>query len=83
MSYHNVDNKFTFVTEISYNLGKDLVMRYNYIQYKSNPLYNSFSLFCEENSDKIINLDDVTKFVQLGNIYSNKKYIFYLTNRLA
>lgn len=69
MTNNNRSNKFTFITEVAYDLGKELINDYNYKQYvKNKTIYNSFSLFKDENPDKIINDSDVTKVVLLGNI---------------
>lgn len=71
ISNNHRTNSFTLFTNIAYDLGKDLVNRYNYINYSlESSKYDSFSEFKKVNTDspKIMSTDDATYFVELGSI---------------
>lgn len=49
-------NKLNFMTEVTYDIGKELVQRYNYLEYLNSKLQcDSFNIFKEKNKDKQLN----------------------------
>jgi hypothetical protein len=69
ISHNTFCNKFTQFTDVSYDLGRELISKYNYQLYL---LHNdnkiTFSQFILNNATIIINCDDPTKIVGLGSI---------------
>jgi len=67
---NNLHNDFTHLTNVSYELGKQIVNTYNYNLYLlNNKTEIKFSLFILNNSTKIIKSDNHTKMVALGSIF--------------
>lgn len=70
ISNNNRANKFNYFTEVSFDLGQDLINYYNYKQYN---IYNkeknfSFSLFKTNYSDKLVDSKNPTLSVILGSV---------------
>jgi len=62
---NNLHNKFIYLTDVSFELGKQIVNIYNYYLLNSNKEIQ-FSLFIFNNPTKIIKYDDLIKLVILG-----------------
>ena len=64
---NNLNNKFTFLTDVSYDLGQQVINTYNYNLYLANNNKEiKFNEFILNNPTKIIKSDDSTNLVLIG-----------------
>jgi hypothetical protein len=71
ISNNNIYNKSTNFTDVAYDLGKELINKYNYKLYllhSNKEQNNTFSQFMLKNPTIIIDCDDPTVIVGLGSI---------------